>query len=293
MLMKKNGSVWFLAGVYAAAFLAGVYAYQVAAAFLAGFWPMLVADVVATLVVWVAGLVAKNASTYDPYWSVAPAVMAGAWMLQTGHFGAVQVMLLSALVIWGVRLTANFLTGWQGLSHQDWRYGMLRDKNPKLWLVTNLFGINLFPTLIVFVCMVPAYFTVQSAAKVSGLSVLGLAMCLLAVYLQVMADEQMRTFKAEKKPGEHIEIGLWKLSRHPNYFGEVLFWWGVWTMQLGADMLHWATVLAPMAMTAMFLFISIPMMEEHMAEKCPGYSEYQKRVHVLVPLPQNNISQPE
>lgn len=293
MLKKKSVSIWFLVVVYAAAFAVGVVVYRWSTGFLGGFWPMLAADAAATLVVWAAGLAVKNASAYDPYWSVAPVVMAGMWMIEAGRFGAAQVMLLSALVIWGVRLTANFMTGWPGLTHQDWRYGMLKNKNPKLWMLTNLFGINLFPSAIVFACMIPAYYTVQSSAGVSALGVLGLAMCLFAVYLQMTADGQMRKFKQKRKPGEHIETGLWRLSRHPNYFGEVTFWWGVWVMQMGAAPFLWATVFAPLAMTAMFLFVSIPMMETHLAEKCPAYSAYQKRVSVLVPLPQTSVRQPE
>ena len=150
--------------------------------------------------------------------------------------------------------------------------------------MTNLFGINLFPTLIVFACMIPAYYTVSSDSGLSLLSVVGIILCLGAVYLQITADGQMRAFRETKKPGEHIEIGLWRLSRHPNYFGEVLFWWGIWAMQMGTAPEAWITVLGPIAMTAMFLFVSIPLMETHMLEKCPGYSAYQKRVSVLVPL---------
>ncbi len=293
MLKKRSGSIWFLALVYAAAFAVGLVVYRLFSGALAGFWPMLAADVTATLVVWAAGLAVKNASAYDPYWSVAPAVMAGAWMLEAGSFGGAQKLLITALVIWGVRLTANFLVGWQGLVHQDWRYGMLRDKNPKLWWLTNLFGINLFPTLIVFACMIPAYYTVQNGSDMSALGLLGSVLCLAAVYLQMTADGQMRQFKQSKKSGEYIETGLWRFSRHPNYLGEVTFWWGVWVMQMGAAPGIWVTVLAPLAMTAMFLFVSIPMMETHIAEKCPGYSEYQKRVSVLLPLPRTDVQQPD
>ena len=284
MLIKKRNSIWFLSLVYLVALVVGVFVYRLSRAALGSFWPMLLADIAATLVVWAFGLVVKNASVYDPYWSVAPAVMAVGWMVTFGAFGAAQLFLFAALVIWGVRLTANFITGWPGLKHQDWRYGMLKDKNPKIWWVTNLFGINLFPTWIVFACMIPAYIAVSHKAGISLLSVAGLMMSLGAVYLQIAADGQMRAFRQTKKPGEHIETGLWRLSRHPNYFGEVLFWWGIWTMQMGTVPEVWITVLAPTAMTAMFLFVSIPMMETHMLEKCPGYSAYQKRVSVLIPL---------
>ncbi len=293
MLNKKSASLWLMALMYLTAFAVGFLVYGWCDAFFTGFWPMLAADAAATIVVWLFGLAVKNASAYDPYWSVAPAVMAGAWMLMAEKLGTAQVLLLSALVIWGVRLTANFVTGWTGFAHQDWRYGMLKEKNPKLWWVTNLMGINLFPTLIVFACMIPAYYIVEYGDRVTMLGVLGLLMCLTAVFFQMTADAEMRKFRAGKKPGEHIETGLWRLSRHPNYFGEVLFWWGVWVMQMGAVPEIWMTAMAPVAMTGMFIFISIPMMETHIAEKCPAYADYQKRVSMLVPMPAEKIRQPE
>ena len=292
MLNKKSGSLLVLGLIYMAGFLAGVWVYRMLAQALFGFWPMLAADVAATLVVWFCGLCVKNASAYDPYWSVAPAVMAGGWMLIFGHMGGVQLMLIAALVIWGVRLTANFIAGWPGFSHQDWRYGMLKNKNEKLWWATNLFGINLFPTLIVFACMIPAYYIVKDGRGVSALSVVGLLLCIAAVFLQMTADAEMREFRKNKKTGAHIEAGLWRFSRHPNYFGEVVFWWGIWVMQMGAAPEIWVTVFAPGAMTAMFLFISIPMMETHILEKCSGYAAYQKKVSMLIPLPPKNVRQP-
>ena len=76
-------------------------------------------------------------------------------------------------------------------------------------------------------------------------------------------------------------VGLWKHGRHPNYFGEILMWWGVWTMYASFFGLDWL-VLAPVAMTALFLFVSIPMMEHRQLENKPAYAEYRKSTRILL-----------
>lgn len=117
-------------------------------------------DIAATLVVWIFGLIYENSSLYDPYWSVAPVVILPLWTyLKDGGISAAGVMFSMAAVIWrGGRLTYNWAAGWHGLKHQDWRYTMLKEKTGKLWFFINLTGINLMPTVRVFLGMVPAYY---------------------------------------------------------------------------------------------------------------------------------------
>jgi len=285
MLSRKSGSVVFLVLVYLAAFAVGFFVYRISSA-LGQLWAMLIADVVATVFVWLIGIIFKNSSVYDPYWSVAPPVIAIAWMVILKSYTLPTYILILALLIWSIRLTLNFLVGWPGMVHQDWRYGMLKEKSPKLWILTNLFGINMFPTLIVFVCMIPAFYVIESGLSITFWTYVGFVLCLTAVVLQVVADGQMREFKKTRKSGEHIETGLWKHSRHPNYLGEVILWWGVWVMQIGLIPSLWVTVFAPIAMTAMFLFASVPMMENYMKAKCPGYEDYKKRVSMFIPMPE-------
>ena len=226
MLSKKGNSVVFLVLIYLAAFFVGYLIFNLLS-YLGPLWAMLVADVVATIFVWLIGVLFKNSSVYDPYWSITPPVIAIAWAVILQSWNLPVLILILALLIWSIRLTLNFFIGWPGMIHQDWRYGHLKKKSPKFWLVTNLMGINMFPTLIVFACMIPAFYLINADPKISFLSYIGFVLCLTAVVLQVISDEQMRAFKKSKKEGDHIEIGLWKYSRHPNYLGEVTLWWGV------------------------------------------------------------------
>lgn len=255
-------------------------------------WKAFIADIIATVVVYVFSVLFKNASLYDAYWSVAPPLIAWYWLSPNAP-NPVQYAALVCIVIWSIRLTLNWARGWQGLVHEDWRYIMLRNKNPKIYWFTNLAGIHLFPTIMVFAGMLPVYYITQSntdfiSAKgpdtyqLEYLLLAGVAICILATLIELIADEQMRSFKKRAKAGEFIDEGLWKYSRHPNYFGEISFWFGLWVMQMAIEPVWW-TAIGFIAMFLLFRLASIPMMEEKNLKSKPGYANYVKRVSVLMP----------
>lgn len=244
-----------------------------------------VADIAATVVVWLFGLRLQNASLYDPYWSVAPLVILPLWLWTSGTgIGVTGVLFIIAIYGWGVRLTYNWASRWEGLSHQDWRYTMLKQKNPRLWFATNLMGINLMPTVLVFLGMVPVYCATRAGGGAGLWSYGGFVLCIGAAVVQAVADRQMEAFKKSgADQDDHIGTGLWSLSRHPNYLGEVSFWWGIWLIQMGVTPV-WFTAIGPVAITLLFVFVSIPMMERHVEENRPGYATYKKHVPMLVPF---------
>ena len=104
--------------------------------------------------------------------------------------------------------------------------------------------------------------------------------CISSATIQLVADAQSHKFRSEH-PGQVCNVGLWKHGRHPNYFGEIQMWWGVWVMYASFCGIDWL-VLCPIAMTALFLFISIPMMERRQLENKQGYSDYRKVTRLLI-----------
>ncbi|MGH8561291.1 MAG: DUF1295 domain-containing protein, partial [Nevskiales bacterium] len=107
-----------------------------------------------------------------------------------------------------------------------------------------------------------------------------------AITIETVADLQLHAFIARKQPGTFITTGLWGWSRHPNYFGEVSFWWGLMLFGLAAAPDQWWWIVpGALSMTAMFLFASIPFMDNRSLERRPDYAEYMKKVSALVPLP--------
>ena len=124
---------------------------------------VLAADIVGTIVIWLAGMPLSNASFYDPYWSVAPVPIALYWWW-LGDFDTSlrDVLFIIVLFAWAIRLTTNWIRDWPGLHHEDWRYQDLRAQNGKLYQLVNLTGICGFPTLLVFMGMLPAYVVLAS-----------------------------------------------------------------------------------------------------------------------------------
>jgi steroid 5-alpha reductase family enzyme len=239
--------------------------------------------------VWLCGVALKNASAYDPYWSVAPLVIAVYWAAAKGPLALADALFLCALLVWGVRLTVNWARRWRGVGHEDWRYEMYKTRMPKLWFVINLFGINLMPTVLVYLAMVPVSIGMRPAVPANLMTAAGFAVCALAVAAELFADRQMDAYRGRPQPkSPYIAEGLWLLCRHPNYLGEILFWWGIWLMQQSLVPAAW-TIAGPAAITVLFVFVSIPMMEKHVLESRPEYARYIREVPMLVPLLKKQI----
>lgn len=244
-------------------------------------WALFVADIVATVVVWVFGLLFKNVSVYDPYWSVAPPLMFTAWAIYKSVFTLPVVLLLMAVWYWGIRLTGNWAYTFRGMAHEDWRYTRYREsQSPVLFHLTNFFGLNMMPTVLVFVAMMPGLGLFDGGGANDIVLWVGFSMSVAAATIQLVADTQIHRFR-DANPGQYCNVGLWRKGRHPNYFGEMLMWWGVWVMYASKGSLDWRIV-CPLAMTSLFLFVSIPMMERRQRKNKPGYDEYRKRTRMLI-----------
>ena len=146
----------------------------------------------------------------------------------------------------------------------------------------SLFGFQMMPTLVVFAGMMPGFVLLDHPGSVYAGTWAGFAICLAATSIQWISDNQSHSFRAAH-PGEVCEAGLWKRGRHPNYFGEIAFWWGIWMMQAASKGFArpWLLI-GPLAITALFLFVSIPMMEKRQLANKPGYATYRQRTRKLI-----------
>jgi len=250
-----------------------------------GTWPvrLLVADVVATVFVFLTSLPLRNASVYDPYWSVAPPVICTGFAIH--HFSPTVVFLLVVVWFWGVRLTANWALTFRSLSHQDWRYDDLQRQFPRAFPVISLTGIMLFPTLVVYGCVVPAVVFINHAG-LSAVSIVGFVISFCGIALELIADVQMRAFRrTNTDQAAIIRTGLWRNARHPNYLGEILMWWGVYLAALGAAPSLWWLGVGALVNTVMFVFISIPMADRRNRRLRSRFDEYWSQTRSLLALP--------
>lgn len=221
---------------------------------------LLIADIAATSVIFMFSLSFRNSSFYDAYWSVAPIILAFAYLLNNDDGLLLrQLAVILLTIMWGVRLTWNWAKGWQGLSHEDWRYVNLRQQTGRFWWPVNFLGIHLFPTLLV----------------TTG-----------AIWLETRADIELNDFRRIRRSREEfLTTGIWGWCRHPNYLGEIGFWVGLFIFGYAAqsDASNYIAT-GPLVMILLFLFVSIPMIDKKLTADKPGYEKHKQSTLALIPL---------
>ena len=247
---------------------------------------MLAADMVATLVVFGGSVATNNTSCYDPYWSVAPLPIALWYFAEHPGGAAVEALVGLLVLLWGIRLTWNFLRGWPGLHHEDWRYVAYRKHGTLAYWAISLVGLHTFPTLMVFAALLPVYAVASTPAEPGVLTVVGGLVSLGSILLCEVADRQLKDFReSDPPPGSLLDTGVWSIVRNPNYLGEIGFWWGLWLIALGSSWVHLWSAVGPMIITALFVLISIPLKEARMAERRgETWQAYVSRTPSLLPV---------
>ena len=261
-------------------------------------WDMFWADIAATVAIFIFSRLYKNSSFYDAYWSVIPPLIALCWAIEATAIEATAIEATAVAVdgtrawlvivlvwLWGIRLTVNWATYWPGLEHEDWRYGPIKTNAGKWNALADFSAIHLFPTVIVFVACLPIYAAVAMDARpLNWLDYVAAAVTALAIIIELLSDIQLHRFLAHRKEGEIMKTGLWAYSRHPNYFGEWLFWAGLALFGIAAVPSAWWWVLpGAIAMLIMFLVASIPMIDKRSVERRPEYEAHMARVSGFVP----------
>ncbi len=279
--LKQNRAASFavVGLVYILAAVIGVFVY--CATELDWWLSLLIADVAATVATFVFSVIFGNASVYDPYWSVQPPVILAAFAILHG-VNWLGVLLLLVVGFWAVRLTANWAYTFGDLTHQDWRYTMLKEKTGAFYPLINFIGIHMVPTLVVYGAVVPAVFAIREGLSANIGSVLFLSLSLGAAIMQGVADIEMHKFR-KNRDGSFIRRGLWKYSRHPNYLGEILMWWGVALAVVCAEPSVWYLAAGALANTVLFLAVSIPMAEKRQSKK-EGFLQYKRETRMLLPI---------
>ena len=247
---------------------------------------ILVADVIATLFVYLSGVLFKTSSMYDPYWSIQTFIIYACLMSYFNNWSINNIIIFIAIVLYSIRLTVNFIIGFDSLKYVDWRYRMLKEKTGVFYQFVNLLGICMFPTIVVYSASIPAFLLAELHLNFNPLIFIGVAVIILGTLLELISDVQMKKFiKVRKDRSEIINIGLWKYSRHPNYLGEILIWFGLATCLVAAVPNYWYYYAGAVINLIMFLVISIPMEEGHMKEYKPGMDEYIEKTSMLLILP--------
>jgi steroid 5-alpha reductase family enzyme len=292
--MSKTASLLFCGAGYLCAFTA--------AAAVVVFLPsgplirtMALADLAATLVIFFFSIISDNSSFYDPYWSLAPIPIVLYLGLSAPGLSFRGLIVMILVLVWGVRLTWNWIRRWSGFTDEDFRYADFRKKSGRWYWAVSFFGFHVFPTIIVFLGLVPLFFVFgQGTAAFNIVDLIALSVTAGAILIEAVTDRQLWRFRSRGgKKGGLLEKGLWRWSRHPNYFGEVLFWCGLFLFAAASGNFRPWMLAGPAAMTLLFTFISVPLADRRMLSGRPFYKERMQSVSALVPLPRLRLREGE
>ena len=245
-----------------------------------------ICDVISTIVIWFIGVLINTASIYDPYWSVQTPIIIICLLIKYQNLNVGNLIYLELILFWGIRLTYNYTKTFHDISYIDWRYKQIKEKTGKLYQVVNLLGICLVPTIIVYAASIPSFLFVIDNLKFEYIQIIGYTVILISVFIEMKADIDLHEFKKIRNDrNEIIRIGLWKYSRHPNYFGEICFWYGVAMVYVFCDFTkNWYYIFGAVLDNALFLGISIPLAEKNLRTYKEGYDEYKKNTSMLIPI---------
>ena len=244
-----------------------------------------ICNCIATVFIWIIGIIFKSASIYDPYWSIQTPVIYILLLIYFNNYNIGNVIFFVLISFWAIRLTYNFIHGFNDISYIDWRYKMIKEKTGKLYQIVSLLGIHMVPTIIVYVASIPAFMYIIKGNQFSFLNIVGYIIIIIGVLLELIADINMIKFKKLRtRKDEIINIGLWKYSRHPNYLGEITFWYGVAFVFILSNLKMWYLIIGSILNTLLFIFISIPLAENHLKTYKVGYDEYKNKTNKLLPF---------
>ncbi len=230
---------------------------------------LIIIDVCMTALVFIMSLLINNSSMYDPYWSVIPPFLVLLTMVWLNQMNIFAMLILFGVLVWAYRLTRNWYIDFKGFSHEDFRYVDFRNQFKGFYWVVSFLGIHLFPTLIVLISLYPILVVFENPMVYNHFIFIGVLIMMVGALISFYADKQRREHKL-KGLKTSITSGLWKYSRHPNYFGELCFWFGVYVTSFSVGV-YIESSIGFVGMLLLFNFYSVPRMEKKLLGNKPDY----------------------
>ena len=247
---------------------------------------LLVAFAIVTLGFGVAHFRNRRYDFIDSVWGILFIGIAWTNVLIGPTKNALAIMAAFLVTIWGVRLSRHIFVRWLKSAHEDKRYVELRERWPKRAIGLQVFvRIYILQAILATIISVPVILFINAKPVFDEYVLVGVMIWAFGIGIESLADRQLREFlRVAQNKGQIMTRGLWSYSRHPNYFGEILIWWGIGIMGLG-QAYGPLGLIGPIVISALLVFVSgVPLAEKAMASK-PGWKEYASRTPVLIPWP--------
>jgi steroid 5-alpha reductase family enzyme len=235
---------------------------------------------------WLASLWRRDVSIVDGMWPVfiASAGVCYAWLASSPAVnpGAVALTALALLLAWGARLCLHITIRNHG-QPEDRRYQQIRANNQPGFELKSLYIVFGFQAALAWIVALPFMSLVRAGTDFGAIEVLGLALAAIGMTYEAVADWQLEQFKKHAdNRGRVLDTGLWRYSRHPNYFGECCVWWGFGLAALGMG--AWWALASPVLMTALLLKVSgVTLLEKDIGGRRPEYARYIRETNALLP----------
>lgn len=233
---------------------------------------------------WLVSLAKRDVSIVDSVWSLLIWAAAGVYAWQSAAVTQRGWLVLVLVTAWAVRLSA-YITARNWGEGEDRRYQRIRANNQPHFWIKSLWIVFLLQGLLAWIISLPLLAAFGGAGGLGWLDLAGAAVVIGGIAYETLADWQLARFKADAgNRGRVLDTGLWRNTRHPNYFGECCVWWGFWLLALAAG--GWWSIAGPAVMTVLLLKVSgVSLLETDIGERRPAYAAYIRRTNAFIPGP--------
>jgi steroid 5-alpha reductase family enzyme len=240
----------------------------------------------AAVIAWGWSVVIRNVTLVDTLWSLMFLLAAGVYAWATPPAGPRTVLLLVLVAAWSLRLAIYLGARTFGHAQEDARYQAIRRRHEPGFAWKSLYLVFGMQAVLAWIISLPLLGAIAGEPRPLGvLDAIGVALWLVGWTFETVGDWQLARFKADPaSAGQVMDRGLWRYTRHPNYFGDFCIWWGFYAIALAAG--AWWSVIGPLIMSVLLLRVSgVALLERHIGKRRPGYAEYVRKTNAFFPGP--------
>lgn len=249
--------------------------------------PALVALLAFAFAGWLVSLSRRNVSIVDGMWPLMFLIAALCYAVVPESLSVRGLIVLSLVALWSLRLSSYIF--WRNWGEaEDFRYQRIRENNSPHFGYKSLYIVFGLQALLAWIISMPLLPAIDSGREIGLLDLAGIALWLVGFFFESIGDWQLARFRlAPESKGKVLDTGLWRYTRHPNYFGDFCVWWGYYLISVSAG--GWWTILSPLLMSFLLLKVSgVALLERDIGQRRPQYAEYAARTNAFFPGPRRN-----
>lgn len=256
--------------------------------FLQDWLPGLAATLALAFLAWMIATARRNAGLVDIFWSLFLLAAATVYALSAGPLDGRALLVLALVALWSLRLAGHLAARNWG-APEDHRYQAIRARNEPGFAWKSLYLVFALQGVLAWIISAPLAASMLAGTPASPFDAAGAALVMFGLAFESVADAQLARFKSDpRNAGRVMDRGLWRYTRHPNYFGEFCVWWGFWLVSVGAG--SWWTVFSPLLMSVLLLRVSgVALLEKDIVGRRPDYVNYMLRTNAFFPGPRHSV----